>query len=283
MSDDTITLDSTVDGLQVIEPLQGPYLSADVLRDRAARQQAAEADRDRQDTQDWLAGLRAKAEAESQAWLTFPCKGVLESVGMCSDAFEDTCQRRDHIMCPRRRMVEVIAERRHHRGLLRSRLSAAGVPERTLTHVFDAQPLETEALKALQAALESKPTIVVLSGGVGCGKSCAAAWWLSQAEGAWVAAADLAKVGDDAVTAQLRAKRLVLDDLGMEYLDGKGYLLAKLDSLVEHRNANMMPTVITTNLGAAEFKSRYGKRVEDRIREAGPFVVIAAPSLRRRS
>lgn len=273
------------------EPLQGPVISPDMLRERSRRIAAEEIDRERQDTHDWLAGLRAKAEAEAKAWQELPCQGLLDYASSCSDDFEHNCERRTHVMCPRRRVIEIAIEKRQGKAALRSRLAAAGVPERALRYVFDAQPLETEALKALQDALSPikqlpalPPTLVVLSGGVGCGKSCAAAWWLSQAEGAWVPASELAKHGSDpAIPERLKAPRVVLDDLGMEYLDGKGFAQATLDGVINHRHEQLLPTVITTNLGMDEFKARYGPRVADRIRESGRWLVIAAPSLRRRS
>jgi DNA replication protein DnaC len=282
--------DETV-GFVTIGPLHGPAVPADFVLAKARRMREAEADREQQDTQDWLAGLRAKAESEAAAWQALPCMGVLDYVGSCSEDFEHNCERRTHIMCPRRRVLEIAIEKRQGKAALRSRLAAAGVPERALRHVFDAQPLETEALKALQVALSpisqlpaSPPTLVVLSGGVGCGKSCAAAWWLSQAEGAWVPASEFAKYGGDpAVPERLKAPRLVLDDLGMEYLDGKGFAQATLDGVINHRHERLLPTVITTNLGADEFKARYGPRVADRIRESGRWLVIAATSLRKRS
>jgi DNA replication protein DnaC len=269
-------------------PVQGPVLSGDWLREKAERIAAEEADREQRDTQDWLAGLRAKADAELAAWAALPCNGVAEQVGNCSDDFAASCHRRDHVMCPRWQVARALEEQRGARRQMRHRLTIAGVPERVLVAAFDREPLETEAIKAIKAlrdALGKRPTIVVLSGGVGCGKSCAAAWWLGQHGGDWISAGDLSKISpyEGGGTERLRSARLVLDDLGVEYLDAKGFLQATLDGVIDHRYANMLPTVITTNLSAAEFKARYGKRVEDRIREAGAFVVITSPSLRVRS
>jgi hypothetical protein len=269
---------------ETIGPVQGPD-ALPMLRERSLRIAAEEADREQRDTQDWLSGLRAKADAELAAWAALPCNGVAEMVSNCTDDFAAGCRRRDHVMCPRWQVARALEEQRGARRQMRSRLTIAGVPERVLVVAFDREPLETEAIKALRDALGKRPTIVVLSGGVGCGKSCAAAWWLGQHGGDWISAGDLSKISpyEGGGTDRLRSQRLVLDDLGVEYLDAKGFLQATLDGVIDHRYANMLPTVITTNLSAAEFKARYGKRVEDRIREAGAFVVITSPSLRVKS
>ena len=79
-----------------------------------------------------------------------------------------------------------------------------------------------------------------------------------------------------------QAAALVVDDLGTEYLDGKGFFLANFDALVNHRYSHRLPTVITTNLKVDEFR-KYGVRVVDRIREVGVFLSVNAPSMRRRS
>lgn len=272
----------------VVEPIHGPAVPLEMLRERQQRIAAEATRREEQDTHDWLAGLRAKAEAEAEAWAALPCRGVADFVSSCSGEFAAKCDRRLHVMCARSQVQRAIQEQHAARYQLRQRLSNSGVPDRVLVAAFDHEPLETEAIKALRAELAKtpKPTLILLSGGVGCGKSCAAAWWLGRHGGDWVSAGDLAKISPYAEGGgmeRLRAPRLVLDDLGMEYLDAKGFMQATLDGVIDHRYANMLPTVITTNLSAAEFKQRYGPRITDRIREAGTFIVIVAPSLRRKS
>lgn len=269
------------------DPIQGPMPSQEWLRAKRERIAAEEREREERDQRDWLSSLAERATSEAAAWQQLPCGGELQRVGACSDAIAVTCERRDHVMCPRRQLVTLRSEQQEARRALRSTLVGSGVPERVLCAVFDQAPLETEAVRLLREALVRKPApiFVVLSGGVGCGKSCAAASWLAGTGGGdWVSAADLATLSPYEATGRerLRGARLVLDDLGTEYVDGKGFMAALLDGVVDHRYANLLPTVVTTNLGPGDFRDRYGPRVADRLREAGAFIVVGGKSLRRR-
>ena len=82
----------------------------------------------------------------------------------------------------------------------------------------------------------------------------------------------------------MRERVIVIDDLGVEYLDKNGYFSHRLDELIDERYSNYRKTVITTNLNAKAFQTRYGARVADRIREGfkhgGAYVEIAMGSLR---
>lgn len=60
----------------------------------------------------------------------------------------------------------------------------------------------------------------------------------------------------------------------------KGAFTNSLDGLVDARYRHLLPTVITTNLRAEEFKARYGARAIDRLRERGEFVELNGASLR---
>lgn len=147
-----------------------------------------------------------------------------------------------------------------------------------------------------------------LGGPVGVGKSCAAAWFLDaphattpdpfggadeniarEAGGRFVTAEALTKASSfagefwDGVR---DAPRLVIDDLGVERLDDKGWALANLTALLCHRHAHRLPTVITLNLTRRTFEERYaahdGGRLRDRLAESAWFVELTGPSLRRR-
>jgi DNA replication protein DnaC len=79
---------------------------------------------------------------------------------------------------------------------------------------------------------------------------------------------------------------MVIDDLGVEYLDKNGNFLQRLDELIDERYSNYRQTIITTNLNVKAFKERYGERVADRIREGfefgGAFMELAESSMRVR-
>lgn len=159
---------------------------------------------------------------------------------------------------------------------------------------------ETEATRALrdwEARQELWCCLII--GGVGAGKSTAAgahviAAGVREAERGeynrrpvWVRAVEAARLsgfGDDAAerfAAWRRAPLLVLDDLGTEMLTPVWQ--QTLDDVLDHRYQHSLRTIITTNLKADDFKSRYGERIADRIRQDGMVRELAASSLRRRS
>lgn len=154
---------------------------------------------------------------------------------------------------------------------------------------------QTLALEAV-AAPPNGAHLIVLSGGVGCGKTTAASWWLWHgAHGhrqhartgppRFVAVAWFARhsrYDHERFDALERSRALVVDDLGMEYADAKGNFVADLDALLDARYRNLLPTVLTTNLDAEEFGERYGRRLRSRIHESGCFLNVNGDDLRQR-
>lgn len=153
-------------------------------------------------------------------------------------------------------------------------------------------------------ALTESHVLVVLSGLPGCGKTTASSSWLwswvnddanwmfdgfaprLRGSALFVSAAKLSRwsrYNDAEMEKLLKANRVVIDDLGAEFIDLKGSFMALFDELANERYANGRPTVMTTNLDAAAFKARYGERIADRIRECGRFVSIGGASLRRKA
>lgn len=192
----------------------------------------------------------------------------------------------------KRRAAYEAAEESKMARLISARLEEMNIPARTLRSL-GAVTLHTEAL----AAVSREADILVLSGGPGCGKSVAAAFWLVfnsisgkdgelWSGGYWVTAASLSRgyaYDQEAFEKLVKKHALVIDDLGTEYQDQKERYLATLAEIVETRFAREKRTLITTNLGPAEFKARYGERLADRIREDGAFVECGTTSLRRKS
>lgn len=108
-------------------------------------------------------------------------------------------------------------------------------------------------------------------------------------EGRMVKALDLARAGmfgeESEIWDVCRVdKLLAIDDLGTEPKDAKGYYLASLFALLDHRYDWVRKTILTTNLSLEDFKATYcvgpGLRFLDRMREAGEFVNIAGKSMR---
>ena len=178
-----------------------------------------------------------------------------------------------------------------------------GIPARALCTARGV----VEQTSAMEAS-DGSTDFLVLSGGPGCGKTVAAATWIlafvfddqlwgksseymgdrpefRSAWPIWITAAKLARCDryDEIYMAKiLRTPRLVVDDLGGEYLDKGGFYASLLDEIVNERQAESKPTIMTTNLNADAFKERYGERIIDRIREGGRFIGCGDHSLRRK-
>lgn len=204
----------------------------------------------------------------------------------------------------RRRAEDHAAFDRSRTSATGKMLEAIGMPPRSLAVVMAGKLEVTEAMGAADDARD----LLVLSGGPGCGKTVAATAWIVgfmrdpanwQAEShearsarfrsrapVWVTAAKLARwerYDEDKMSELLRTPRLVVDDLGGEYMDKGGFYASLLDEIVNERQAASRPTIFTTNLDAEAFKARYGERIVDRIREGGRFVACGNKSLRTRA
>jgi len=165
------------------------------------------------------------------------------------------------------------------------------VPLKHIETIYDADPKMCDALAKVRRCVESpRQTFLVLSGGVGVYKTGSACWALTVKPGRFVFAEELARLagardGEDAN--QWRMTRgtplLVLDDLGNEYVDDKGWMAKVIRGLFDYRYANRLKTIVTTNLDAKQFMAIYGVPVFDRVREEGEFVDIHGKSNRRRA
>jgi DNA replication protein DnaC len=149
------------------------------------------------------------------------------------------------------------------------------------------EPKETMAMSYARALLEGKGVLLLLHGNAGCGKSTAAAWALSQRHGGlWVNAPDLARPAteeDDATDRELATVPfLVIDDLGIEYSTDKKYAESRINLALSKREANVLPTIITTNLSTEEFKARYGDRTASRLNgDPLGWQSVKGPDMRR--
>lgn len=160
-----------------------------------------------------------------------------------------------------------------------------GVPERTARAALTA--IDTDATTQARGADD----LLVLAGIPGVGKSVAALLWLvDRAKGKpeclrWVQSGDLARgyaYDQEAFEAIANVYALVIDDLGVEYLDERGRYLCTLEELLSRRFARMKKTILTTNIvDPAVFADRYKERITSRIHEAGAYVVCTGDDLRR--
>lgn len=141
---------------------------------------------------------------------------------------------------------------------------------------------------AVKTWVATDESLLVLAGTAGCGKTTAAAVWSLMADrpALFLKASRFAttsRYDSDERARWSKAQRLVLDDLGAEYLDAKGSFLVDLDELVDAFYSDRRRLLITTNCTPTEFKARYGERVADRIREAGTWISVGSGSLRKKA
>lgn len=269
-----------------VSPVQGIDLAA--MRERH-RQIIAEADaayvaREKAESDELVGQFQAMAERQLAAYRDLPCGGELARIGECSDAFAETCPQRTQPSCPRSIRAYDEAEARK---LLSERLAASGMPRGALDVVV-AGVEPTEATQAVDEWLPSDKRLLLLSGGVGCGKSVAAAYAIFRARGRWLYAPNITKVasfGDEQaqVMAKLRtAKLLVVDDLGSEFSQTTGWGRTELANLIVDRYEDALRTVITTNLDAKAWRGYADERLRDRLGgKFGQAVVVGGKSRRR--
>ena len=183
-----------------------------------------------------------------------------------------------------------------------AQLRRAGVPDVIARRL--AEPLDqTEALRAADEWHAGTRSTLLLAGGVGSGKTLAAAKtiaehfdvlrpWLREKGDMpptirWRSAffvslewlTDRSLFQEDDRLARMRALEtslLVLDDVGTERGDGE----AALRDLLSTRMAAGRRTVLTTNLSGAVFSERYRERIMSRIRGEGVIVQCGRVDLR---
>ena len=172
------------------------------------------------------------------------------------------------------------------------RLVDKGLAERHLGEIYGKQVVENPAIRKLPKI--TGDGVYVMSGNVGCGKTFAAHVWLLDAmnvkplewksngirfvTASWFARAS--RYEEDKFALCQSAKKLVIDDLGVEYADTKQNFLVDLDELLDLRWRNGCPTLVTTNLVREDFKERYGQRIYDRSRGEDRWMSVPHESMR---
>ena len=171
----------------------------------------------------------------------------------------------------------------------RDNASAAGVPRRAL-NTLSTDIIQTEAMQEIE--LFPPNGILVLSGRAGCGKTVAASKWLCDKVTdkpnvppvvRFATVPDIERMGRynaKALGALESIPFLAIDEIGSEFLDTRGSFTSVLDAILGKRDSECRETLLTTNLTAEQFKSSYGMKIIDRIRGAGRFASVDAPSLR---
>ena len=179
-------------------------------------------------------------------------------------------------------------------------LKAWGVPLR-MRRLVRGGLNETKAVRVVNEYIDTPEEAWCLTVGAdkGTGKSTAAAKWLTsfidhdpdnvpnnKTPNYWFTGPGLTRINnyDVAWEKVMHSRVMVLDDLGVEYIDKNENFLTRLDELIYVRHGEFLPTLITTNLNSEDFEKRYGDRVFDRIcegfDEGGGFCEINLESMR---
>jgi DNA replication protein DnaC len=162
-----------------------------------------------------------------------------------------------------------------------------GVPEKHIKSIYDREPIECDALRAVRDFLDSDKTSLVLAGGTGTRKSGSACWALTHRPGVFVTEDEVMRLYTSRLPDDIEAWRrirqaqvLVVDDIG-EYSDDKGWGVKVITGLWNHRYSSELKLIVTANKTPAEFKAEFGERIVDRVRESGRFVELGGQSVRR--
>jgi hypothetical protein len=163
-------------------------------------------------------------------------------------------------------------------------LHAAGFPRRAIDKARAADENRPAVIR-VKGWNTDEDSCLVISGTHGCGKTVASTWWALRRRPTpqFVRASTFAassRYDRDTRSGWLSAPALVLDDLGSEFSDVKGSFLVDLDELMDVFYGDHRPLLITTNAEMPEFKSRYGVRIVDRLRECGSWFSVIGGSLR---
>lgn len=175
----------------------------------------------------------------------------------------------------------------------------AGIPKRfhfaAFRHLYDDNEIATKLRKALVDI--QTPSLVLLNGTPGTGKTVAGirlmvttflarhwqrpymanpprmryvnAWELSRSS--WNS--DIwNSVKDDEV--------VMIDDVGIEYQDTKGFMASQIAGVMNHRHQHQRLLIVTSNMGDAELSTYFGERIVDRFSEDAILVSITGKSQR---
>lgn len=177
-----------------------------------------------------------------------------------------------------------------------SRLKDRGFSQFFFDKILAGDTTETPSITAMKNRTKGK-RIVVLSGGVGCGKTHASHWFVldrirriaaARAEHfRFIYSTDLVDMIINEQRLSFRSGVLVLDDLGAEHFKGEySFFQSAINGIILPRFDSGRLTIITTNLcgkeGGQAFLDRYGMRLADRIREGGAWLNVDGESLRSR-
>ena len=174
-----------------------------------------------------------------------------------------------------------------------------GIPRRVwelLTTKADKRD-HNKALQAMRDFLDMdmrEKSIAMMLGGTGCGKTLAASLWLWNVKSPefpgtcpkkFITSTEFCSMSsfDDAKAKLVfKASFLVIDDAGEDYADKRDYNGSRLAYLMGQRHADMLPTVISSNLHTEKFEAAYGDRIASRMNDAVVTNLKGEPDMRKK-
>lgn len=254
------------------EPMTGEELREHVARVRADYERSAD---------DGLGSLIATAEESIRLGAMRACGGDRDGIARCTPEVLASCEWREAPSCPRR-IVEW--EQQQAAEKQRARLISSSVPDGLIPIAL--APSESESVRVVREWLASGMRTLVLSGGVGIGKSTAASVGIALSSGSafYLHATRFSSVkllDSDEWPRVLSTELLVLDDVGLEHQGATNWAANQIQSLLCDRHDRAKRTIVTCNLDDKQFAA-YGERMVDRMRQYGRFVRVGGRSLRVR-
>lgn len=145
---------------------------------------------------------------------------------------------------------------------------------------------DTAAIVQLALAMATPgKRMVVVAGGVGCGKTTGAVQWLLHCKGRplFVPAPSLiqrARAKPWLAPIWEQATAIVIDDVGTEKERDRDRFLEAFGELLTHVHAQKKRMVLTANMQMQEFRDRYKKRIESRFRQGGVWISLTGGDMR---
>jgi len=147
------------------------------------------------------------------------------------------------------------------------------------------RPSETHCLRLVRSWLASRRPVLALFGGVGVGKTVAAAWALARTPGRYVRAHDLTRMRrgdfgqpDPDYWRHVRGELLVIDELGTE--ENAEHAGATLWDALDRRLRLPRRTLLLGNLDRQTLETRYDGRTLSRLREVAVLRAVRGADMR---
>jgi DNA replication protein DnaC len=190
----------------------------------------------------------------------------------------------------RRRNAESDRASREHRQRVVAAMSGRLTEQAEAAIVAGTGLADTVALTTVREWLAGVKPVLILSGGVGSGKSVAATWALASREGTFQAIRAV-RLGsawerwssdrEDGVEAlRLGVSMMLIDDLGQEPIEDRRTIPA-IEEVFDSRQTTRQRTICTTNLSRDQMRERYSDRVISRLAQNAMVVVVKGIDLRR--